>query len=196
MVAHGAAGMLRDRLCEQSDYYETYVCTKCGLLAEPARPKDLEIPGMSVRASDPYCRNCDSTEYVKKRAMTYAFKLLIQELMSMNMGVRLKHMDDQEILAAHALEESKTRGLDYGLEQDDADVELLELVLERDDLFDSELPPEEEWDVQSEPENDNIHMEIDQDEYERDQEEMLEEQYMEDIAKESRNRQDEDEDFL
>ena len=139
--------MLRDRLCEQSDYYETYVCTQCGFLAEPARPSDSDIPGMSVRASEPYCRNCDSVMHVKRKAMTYAFKLLIQELMSMNMGVRLKHTGD-------VIEEKSVTGLDYGLEEDDADIEILELAHEKEFFdYDEDFPPESEWDEQKE-END------------------------------------------
>jgi hypothetical protein len=114
-------------------------------LAEPARPTDSTIPGMSVRASEPYCRNCDSVVHVKRKAMTYAFKLLIQELMSMNMGVRLKHTGD-------FIEEKSVTGLDYGLEEDDADIEVLELANEKEyfDYDAEDFPPESEWEEQQE----------------------------------------------
>lgn len=89
-VSAGSAFFLKDRLFEQSDAYETVVCEQCGLLAEPSRPDSYKIRGTYVRAEKPYCRNCDRTDTVRSIKMPYCNKLLIQELASCNLYVRLR----------------------------------------------------------------------------------------------------------
>jgi len=89
-IAYGAAHVLMDRLFLNSDAYETVVCGCCGLFAEPAKPKNVEIKGMSIRASKAYCRNCDSHDDIHLVRIPYACKLFIQEMYAMNIAVRLK----------------------------------------------------------------------------------------------------------
>ena len=59
------------------------VCGKCGLLAHPAADKTL------LRNKKAYCNNCKSSDDVHDVRMPYAFKLLLQELMAMNIAIRL-----------------------------------------------------------------------------------------------------------
>jgi len=145
MISHGAASMLRDRLCEQSDYYETFVCTKCGFLAEPAKPDNVDIPGMTVRAQQPYCRNCRSTKTVKRRAMTYAFKLLCQELMSMNMGLRLENASDLQAAFSKGLRDGKEiRPVSEFESESESEFEG-ESDIEDGQEYIDDLGPESEW---------------------------------------------------
>jgi DNA-directed RNA polymerase II subunit RPB2 len=79
IVSHGAASVLNDRLCEQSDNFQTMVCRSCGLLARHS----------ITSVSGGFCDMCKSpnTAHVN---MPYAFKLLMQELMALHITPRLR----------------------------------------------------------------------------------------------------------
>lgn len=83
IISHGAANVLTERLFEQSDPFIATVCGTCGLLAHPAAEKTL------LRNKQPYCNNCKSHLNIHNVRMPYAFKLLLQELMAMNIATRL-----------------------------------------------------------------------------------------------------------
>lgn len=83
IISHGAANVLTERLFEQSDPFIATVCTKCGLLAQPAAENAL------IRAKMSRCNNCKNDSIVKDVRMPYAYKLLLQELMAMNIAARL-----------------------------------------------------------------------------------------------------------
>ena len=59
---------------ETSDIYTVHVCDKCGLLAQKMLNKDVWYCNL------PECRNAS----ISKVNMPYAFKLFLQELMSIN----------------------------------------------------------------------------------------------------------------
>jgi DNA-directed RNA polymerase II subunit RPB2 len=80
--------VLAERLFEQSDPFVATVCGTCGLLANPAAEKTL------VRDKKPHCSNC-KTGNVRDVRMPYAFKLLLQELMTMSIATRLTLKDRQ-----------------------------------------------------------------------------------------------------
>lgn len=84
VISHGAAAVLKERLCEQSDPFETHVCVQCGLLCQPGSQ------GMHVRNVQPYCTNCRSEKGATSVQMPYAFKLFLQELYAMNLAPRLR----------------------------------------------------------------------------------------------------------
>lgn len=90
IISHGAANVLSERLFEQSDPFIATVCGKCGLLAQPAADKTL------LRSKRAYCRVCATNETVHDVRMPYAFKLLLQELMAMNIAARLR-LDDAHV---------------------------------------------------------------------------------------------------
>ena len=92
IISHGSANVLSERLFEQSDPFIATVCGTCGLLAHPAAEKTL------LRNKKAYCQNCKSSANVHDVRMPYAFKLLLQELMAMNIATRLslKCEDNQE----------------------------------------------------------------------------------------------------
>lgn len=74
MVAHGLGQFLKERMMETSDIYTVHVCDKCGLLAQKMLNKDVWYCNL------PECRNSS----ISKVNMPYAFKLFLQELMSIN----------------------------------------------------------------------------------------------------------------
>ncbi|MDI9620032.1 MAG: DNA-directed RNA polymerase subunit B [Candidatus Nezhaarchaeota archaeon] len=79
LVAHGAATLLKDRLLEESDRTLIYVCENCGVVA------------YYDAISDKYkCPLCEEKAKVAQVALSYAFKLLLQELMSLGICPRLK----------------------------------------------------------------------------------------------------------
>ena len=84
IISHGAANVLSERLFEQSDPFIATVCSKCGLLAQPTADKTL------LRQKKPFCRVCNQSNTVHDVRMPYAFKLLLQELMAMNIAARLR----------------------------------------------------------------------------------------------------------
>ncbi|MFX1342886.1 MAG: DNA-directed RNA polymerase subunit B, partial [Promethearchaeota archaeon] len=83
LIGHGAALLLRERLLEESDKYTAMVCEDCGMLAEYDRNRDRYR-----------CRVCaPQTTTISKVEMSYAFKLVLQELISLGIWPRLKLTD-------------------------------------------------------------------------------------------------------
>lgn len=79
LIAYGASMLLRDRLLEESDKAEIYVCERCGLIAYYDR-----------KQQKPVCRVCGDNAKISKVTMAYAFKLLLQEMMSLGIAPRLE----------------------------------------------------------------------------------------------------------
>jgi DNA-directed RNA polymerase beta subunit len=83
-IAHGAAFLLREKLLVASDKYEVYLCNICGMFANKMPKKDVY-----------HCPNCKNSTRISKVVLPYAFKLLIQELMSVQVLPRLKVREDE-----------------------------------------------------------------------------------------------------
>jgi len=79
LIGHGAALLLKERLLDESDRTIVYVCENCGLLAYYDRIHDRY-----------YCPVCGEKAKISATVMSYAFKLLLQELMSLCIAPRLK----------------------------------------------------------------------------------------------------------
>jgi len=79
LVGHGAAMLLKDRLLEESDAYTLYVCERCGKLAY-----------YDIRQRKYVCPLCEEKSEVEPITVSYAFKLLLQELQSLCLSPSLK----------------------------------------------------------------------------------------------------------
>lgn len=79
LIGHGAAMLLRDRLLEESDKYTLYVCENCGYIAYH-----------DLKQRKYVCRLCEDKAKISPVIVSYAFKLLLQELMSLCVAPRLK----------------------------------------------------------------------------------------------------------
>jgi DNA-directed RNA polymerase subunit B len=79
LIGHGTALILKERLLDESDKSEALFCEKCGFLAQYNRRLE--------KLQCPVCRE-DTT--VSKIIISYAFKLLLQELMSLGIAPRIE----------------------------------------------------------------------------------------------------------
>jgi len=88
LIGHGAALLLKERLFDESDPYECYICSNCGEIAIYDHRKGIK-----------YCQVCgeiedaQSNKKIPKVKMPYAFKLLLDELKSMCINPKLKVRD-------------------------------------------------------------------------------------------------------
>ncbi len=82
MIGHGAAMALKERLLDESDKVMQYVCAKCGMIAMLDRKQNTTR-----------CLACGSDTDIYSVEMSYAFKLLLDEMKSMNIAPRLKLED-------------------------------------------------------------------------------------------------------
>lgn len=82
LIGHGAAMLLRDRLLEESDKYTLYICENCG-----------QIAFYDMKQRKYVCKICDEKAKVSPVIVSYAFKLLLQELQSLCITPKLKLKD-------------------------------------------------------------------------------------------------------
>lgn len=81
LIGHGAALLLKERLVDESDRCIVYICENCGLIGYYDRKGD----------SPRYlCPLCAEKAKVSSVTVSYAFKLLIQELMSFGVAPRIR----------------------------------------------------------------------------------------------------------
>jgi len=78
LIAYGASMILKDRLLDESDKSDIFVCERCGLVAYH-----------DVKQRKYVCRVCGDKAKVSSVAVAYAFKLLLQEMQSLNVAPRL-----------------------------------------------------------------------------------------------------------
>ena len=92
-IGHGLALSLKGKFMESSDIYEMHACSRCGLIARKKLNKDVYI-----------CDACEALKpsekpmerpYIHKVSLPYACKILIQELMSVNILPRIRMRNDE-----------------------------------------------------------------------------------------------------
>jgi len=79
MIGHGMSQFLKERFMECSDLYTMHVCNKCGLIARKQLNKTAYI-----------CDGCKNTADLSRVCIPYAYKLLTQQLMAINVIPRIK----------------------------------------------------------------------------------------------------------
>jgi DNA-directed RNA polymerase II subunit RPB2 len=78
MASHGAARFVKERLYDSSDSFSVHVCNKCGLIASFNNQKNIHL-----------CKTCQNRTDFKYIEIPYACKLMMQELISMNIAPRI-----------------------------------------------------------------------------------------------------------
>jgi len=78
IIAYCASMILKDRLLDESDKSDIFVCERCGLVAYH-----------DIKQRRFYCRVCDKKGKVSSVSVAYAFKLLLQEMSCLNIAPRL-----------------------------------------------------------------------------------------------------------
>jgi len=78
LIAYGASMILKDRLLDESDKSDIFVCERCGVVAYH-----------DVKQRRYWCRICGDKGKVSSVSVAYAFKLLLQEMSSLNIAPRL-----------------------------------------------------------------------------------------------------------
>lgn len=78
MISHGAAAFTKERVYDASDKFQFHVCQPCGF-----------ISAYNDSAGIHHCRFCENRVDFNKVKVPYAFKLLCQELLTMNITPRM-----------------------------------------------------------------------------------------------------------
>ncbi len=80
LIAHGMANFCKERLLDVSDKYSAWVCKTCGMLAAHNESSKFTIHK---------CHTCDNKTEFARVEIPYSYKLLSQELQTINVMPRL-----------------------------------------------------------------------------------------------------------
>jgi DNA-directed RNA polymerase II subunit RPB2 len=86
MIAHGMSRFCRERLYDVSDKYSVHVCKKCGMVASfNEGHKSKKYTDFTIHL----CKTCDNKTEFALVEIPYAYKLMSQELQTINVVPRL-----------------------------------------------------------------------------------------------------------
>jgi len=92
MIAHGMSKFCRERLYDVSDKYSAYVCRKCGMIAaynDGAQKSMNPTRETGADFSVHLCNTCNNMTDFARVEIPYAYKLMAQELQTINVVPRL-----------------------------------------------------------------------------------------------------------
>jgi len=89
LIAHGMSRFCKERLCDVSDKYSTYICKRCGLIAtyNDGSKQTSQIESAEFKIHE--CSLCDNKTDFAKVEIPYAYKLMAQELQTINVVPRI-----------------------------------------------------------------------------------------------------------
>jgi len=82
LIGHGAAMALKERLLDESDQEHIDVCGNCGMTAVE-----------NIEQRRVYCPNCEEETDIHRVEMSYAFKLLLDEMKALGIAPRIELED-------------------------------------------------------------------------------------------------------
>lgn len=87
MLSHGISRFCRERLYDASDKYSVHVCKKCGMIAayNDGSKKAFLKDNFTIHS----CKTCDNSTDFAKVEVPYSYKLMSQELQTINVVPRL-----------------------------------------------------------------------------------------------------------
>jgi DNA-directed RNA polymerase II subunit RPB2 len=87
MLSHGISRFCRERLYDVSDKYKVHICKRCGMIAayNDGKQKAFTHDKFTVHC----CKTCDNTTDFALVDIPYAYKLMSQELQTINVTPRL-----------------------------------------------------------------------------------------------------------
>jgi DNA-directed RNA polymerase beta subunit len=85
MIAHGMSSFCKERLYDVSDKYSTHVCKKCGMIAPFNDGDRTANSDFTIHR----CNTCDNMTEFSRVNIPYSYKLLSQELQTINVVPRL-----------------------------------------------------------------------------------------------------------
>ena len=87
MLSHGISRFCKERLYDVSDKYRVHICKKCGMVA--AYNDGIKKSFINDNFTIHHCKTCDNSTDFALVDIPYAYKLMAQELQTINVAPRL-----------------------------------------------------------------------------------------------------------
>lgn len=88
LVSHGCSFFLKEKMLDTSDAFCVQICDICGLFAQRIIRNDSKY--YPTEDDVFWCQACNNKTNISKVIVPYAFKLMLQELISMNIVPRIR----------------------------------------------------------------------------------------------------------
>jgi DNA-directed RNA polymerase II subunit RPB2 len=89
LIAHGMTKFCRERLFDVSDKYSVNVCKKCGMVAAYNDGLNKNRLYSNGNFTIHHCKTCNNMSDFARVEIPYAYKLLSQELQTINVVPRI-----------------------------------------------------------------------------------------------------------